>query len=381
MISFVWSAKNPFWAGRGGSENYTAGHIRELMRRGIPTRLITIGHGLDDGREGFPDITFTALDNKEQLSELDDTLIGVTYPVGVPTKRPSYAVLHCPLTTSQGRDDHFDMNAFAMGSTLMAPSRFAAKMWGQTLRLRPSRIPAVYPFAEPCFSRVKRPPHQGKTRILFAGRLTPDKGIYTLLAALHMESMLHMDYELTITKAANNTGAGPIISAMLEANPLVTLIEPAKTPQEMADLMARHDIVLMPSSDIFWKEIFGIVSVEAQHAGCRVVASNAGGIPETDCGGLMLVRPDDPLALANGIVKAANLGPLTEAERLYATSQFTVAQSVDRLLHVIRTTEKRQPALTPPLSLLHKQGSLMRQQLDLALDTISEFGFRVAREK
>src|SRR5688572_31371849 len=97
MISFVWSSKQPFLAGRGGSENYTAGHIRELKRRGIPARIITLGFGEKDGREDFPDIQFKALRFKEELSELDDTLVFVTYPIDLPTKQQSYAILHCPM--------------------------------------------------------------------------------------------------------------------------------------------------------------------------------------------------------------------------------------------------------------------------------------------
>ncbi len=55
--------------------------------------------------------------------------------------------------------------------------------------------------------------------------------------------------------------------------------------------MARHDIVVMPSNSQYWHETFGIVSIEAQHSGCRVVASDDGGLPETDCGGVVLVTP------------------------------------------------------------------------------------------
>lgn len=378
MISFVWLSKDPFWAGRGGSENYTAGQIRELMRRGIPTRLITIGMGADDGREDFPDITFTSLDSVERLSHLDDTLVGVTFPITVPTKHPSYTILHCPPQSSTGQLGHIEGINMAHNidtEHLMAPSKFAAKMWASQLHVRSHKIPAVYPFAENSFASIKRPERTSdKIRILFAGRLMPDKGIFTLLSALHMDSMQQLEYELTITAAASNTDGGPIIRKMLEVHPWVNLVEPRRNPQEMAQLMAQHDIVLMPSSNIFWKEIFGIVSVEGQHAGCRVVASNCGGIPETDCGGLMLVRPDDPLALANGIAKAAALGPLTAAERLYAGSKFTVAASVDQLLSTLRAgNHKRQP-------LLQKQGALMREQLDLAFGSISELGLRLARD-
>jgi glycosyltransferase involved in cell wall biosynthesis len=274
-------------------------------------------------------------------------------------------------------DPLFDLDGI-QNTRVLAPSKFAAKLWGSTLRMRPGRIPAVHPFAEPVFSKVTRPERtSSKIKILFAGRLTPDKGIYTLLAALHMQGMQNLDYELTVTDAAANTCDGQLILPMLQANPLVNVIPARKNPKEMASLVAEHDVVLMPSSNIFWKEIFGIVSVEAQHAGSRVVASNAGGIPETDCGGMVLVKPDDPQALASGIAKAAYLGPLSEAERMYACTKFTVAQSVDKLLAIMRADE--QPTRQPH-PLLQKQGALMREQFDYALTSVSQLGSRLAGE-
>jgi glycosyltransferase involved in cell wall biosynthesis len=98
--------------------------------------------------------------------------------------------------------------------------------------------------------------------------------------------------------------------------------------------MARHDIVVMPSNSQYWHETFGIVSIEAQHAGCRVVASDDGGLPETDCGGVVLVKPDNAETLAWGIIKAAASGPVPPAARQDAGARFTVGQSVDSLLNV-----------------------------------------------
>ncbi len=92
MISFVWSSKYPFVAG-GGSESYTAGHIRELARRGIASRILTIGHGANDGRDCYPDIKFKNLRSKEELSALDDIIVFITYPLNVPTKHKSFAIL------------------------------------------------------------------------------------------------------------------------------------------------------------------------------------------------------------------------------------------------------------------------------------------------
>ena len=84
--------------------------------------------------------------------------------------------------------------------------------------------------------------------------------------------------------AGDDKPQGRIISRLLRAHPGIRLVPAQKTPARMAALMAEHDIVVMPSNSQYWHETFGIVSIEAQHAGCRVVASDDGGLPETDCG-------------------------------------------------------------------------------------------------
>lgn len=350
MISFVWSSAYPFWAGAGGSENYTAGHIRELMRRGIATRVLTLGHGTHDGRDEFPDIAFRTLHSRQQLSLLNDTLVFVTYPLAVRTKRPSHAILHCPPESLGQRDPLFNKRGIK-GKQLIAASRFSALMWERDLGLDIGDIPVVYPFADRAFAAVKRPKHLGrKSRILYCGRLTADKGVYTLLAALHIMDRMGLKFELTATTAGSRTQDGKIIRPLLAAHPMVKLVPAGQDSQAVARLMAQHDIVVMPSTDIFWKELFGMVSVEAQHAGCRVVASDSGGLPETDCGGLMLVEPDNPKALAEGVAKAAKLGALSEAGRRRAVNVFTVEESVDQLLELLaRPASLPSPSFKPNL--------------------------------
>ncbi len=372
MISFVWSSKYPFIAGSGGSENYTAGHIRELQRRGIACRILTLGHGKNDGREDFPDIPFKALVAKEQLEELDDILIFITYPLNIKTKHPSYAILHCPPLSCGQPDLLFDPKGNE-GKRLLAPSKFAAKLWSRTTKRKISSI--VYPFAAKAFSQVKRPIHQKtKTRILFAGRLTPDKGIYTLLASLHMPDMRTMDYELTATTAGNHSDDGQVILKLLKAHPNINIISAQRTSEGMAAVMSAHDIVIMPSTNIFWQESFGIVSVEAQHTGCRVVASDSGGLPETNCGGLILVKPDDPLSLARGIEKAAALGPLTVTERMRAATKFTVETSVNKLLNIIENDLSKSN-----FRLQLKKSSLIGKQLEF-IQTLSQLSPGITRE-
>ncbi len=345
MISFVWEPGLRLPAGTGGSENYTIGHVRELNRRGIRAQVVTIGLGAADGREEFDEIPFRSLATTAEVSELDGTVVFVTEFPAVATKNPAYEILHVPPPL---RDHHRDARITATRDRgLIATSRFAAGLWADFLDVDEATIEVVYPFAEPCFAeQPRRGDDIAATRILYAGRLSPEKGIYTLLAMLHND-LIEKDERLTftVTSAGADKPQGRIIEALLSAHPGIRLVPARKTPAGMAGLMAEHDIVVMPSNGQYWHETFGIVSIEAQHAGCRVVASNDGGLPETDCGGgLTLVTADDSEALALGVRAAIARQPLSASDRRRAGQRFTVEQSVDELLAVFARPRPPTPA-------------------------------------
>jgi glycosyltransferase involved in cell wall biosynthesis len=191
--------------------------------------------------------------------------------------------------------------------------------------------------------------------VLYAGRLSPEKGIYTLLSMLHTD-LIEDDETLrfTVTTAGSDKPQGRIIERMLRTHPRVELTEARTSPDSMAALMAEHDIVVMPSNGQYWHETFGIVSIEAQHAGARVVASDDGGLPETQCGALHLVEPDNSEMLALGIIDALSRGPVSAADREAAARCFTVSQSVDALLDVVRN-----PQPITPFRLVHELEELL----------------------
>src|SRR3984957_7227973 len=186
LISFIWSPGNPLPAGTGGSENYTVGQVRELTRRGIAAQVVTVGLGTSDGRDDFADVPFLALPTLAAVSELDSTVVFVNEPHTVPTMHPAFVILHNPPPIRERE------RAFAVEGTkelaLIATSRYAAALWSAYLDVDIATISVVYPFAEPSFAAQPRPGRaDGKTRILFAGRLSPEKGIYTLLETLHID--------------------------------------------------------------------------------------------------------------------------------------------------------------------------------------------------
>jgi glycosyltransferase involved in cell wall biosynthesis len=334
-IHFVWEFGIPLLAGTGGSENYTIGHIRELNRRGVRAEVVTVGVVGPDGRADFHDVPFRALGRVSEVSLLDGIVVFVTEFPAVTTRRPSFQMLHVP-PPAQGQD-RARVAVRTRGRTLIATSHFAARIWSTFLGVPETEVHVVYPFAEACFSSTERLPTINRNaRVLFAGRLSPEKGVFTLLSMLHLpQTNPGVPLRVTATTSGSDKPHGAVIKTLLEIHPSIQLLEACKTPQAMAALMTRHDVVVMPSNSQYWHETFGIVSIEAQHSGCRVVASNDGGLPETDCGAIIFVRPDDASALAGGIDLAWRLGPLSIQDRADAARRFTVGQSTTDLLALL----------------------------------------------
>ncbi len=271
------------------------------------------------------------------------TVVFVNDIARVPTLNRAFQILHNPPPLRE------KWRALAIdsvrGRVLIATSRYAARLWSDFLDVAVADVHVVYPFAEPPFAAQKR--HErptGRTRILYAGRLSPEKGIYTLLAMLHIDLIADdPTVSVTVTSAGSDKPQGRVIEQLVHAHPDIDVVPARRTPSAMAALMAEHDVVVMPSNGQYWHETFGIVSIEAQHAGCRVVASNDGGLPETDCGAVTLVDADNAEALAWGVRTAIAEGPLSVEERRIAGSRFTVAHSVDGLLDVLSRYGHRPP--------------------------------------
>lgn len=330
MISFVWPPGEPMLGGTGGSETYTAGHVRELRRRGIDAQVITVGHGTKDGRQDFRDIPFVSFKTAEEISDVSGMVVFVNKAYPVPTKQPAAIILHCSIPRLA---DKAIFQKHIEGKTVIATSVYSGQQWALYLGVPYSRITIVLPFADPIFGNVVRPKQPRRTRILFAGRLHPDKGIYTILEMMHQKDLQHDDYQMNIVVAGQHVPIGREIARMLRNYPYAKLIPAQKSVKAMAALLASADILLMPS---VFAEPFGMLSVEAQHAGCRVVASNVGGLPETNCGLLTLVDSRSPLALLTGIKQAVALGTPTTRERQKAIENFTLVDSVAVLLKTLR---------------------------------------------
>lgn len=329
MISFVWPSREAMLAGTGGSETFTAGHVRELMRRGIDVQVVIVGPAIKISKKNFPDIPFLGLANKQGISDLPGTVVFINQAYDVETKHKSAIILHCVVPS---KVEQAERKRDVAGKVIIATSIYNAQQWALYLGIPSSTINVVMPFADPIYGNVHRPQPTKKLRVLYAGRLHPEKGIYTVLEMMHLYEMGILDATMSIVMAGQHVDEGKVIAKMLRGYKHAKLLDPLKTVSSMAELLARTDVLLMPS---VFAEPFGMLSVEAQHTGCRVIASSLGGLPETNCGLLTLVEQRNPQALITAIKEATVLGLSTKKEREYAIDKFTLAKSVDSLLKFI----------------------------------------------
>jgi D-inositol-3-phosphate glycosyltransferase len=329
MISFIWPSREAMLAGTGGSETFTAGHVRELIRRGIDVQVVIVGPAITQSRQNFPDIPFVGLTDEGQISDLPGIVIFINQAYDVPTRHKAAIILHCAVPS---KVEQHERKKDAEGKIIFATSVYNAQQWALYLEIPSSTINVVMPFADPIYGNVRRSNPGRKVRVLYAGRLHPEKGIYTILEMMHQYEMKILDVNMSIVMAGQHVEEGRTIARMLKGYTYAKLLDPRKTVASMAELLAKTDILLMPS---VFAEPFGMLSVEAQHCGCRVIASSLGGLPETNCGLLTLVEERNPQALITAIREAIALGLSTKKERKLAINKFTLGKSVDSLLKYI----------------------------------------------
>ena len=136
---------------------------------------------------------------------------------------------------------------------------------------------------------------------VFAGRLSPEKGVWPLLAAWR-----HLTLPLLVV------GDGPDRDALQASAPKSVAFRGALAPDEMPALLARARALIVPS---LWYEGAPRILLEAYAAGVPVLASRIGALPELVEHGAsgLLFPPNDVEALAAGVTRLADDG---ESERL-----------------------------------------------------------------
>jgi glycosyltransferase involved in cell wall biosynthesis len=204
--------------------------------------------------------------------------------------------------------------------------------WGTWVRATFAHVSvACVPNAVPL---VRAEASRSFERIAFVGRLTRDKGAFDLLEAV----ALLRDWRPAVR--VELAGEGDVDALARYAHALGigdrVLIRGWCAPAERGQLLARSGLFVLPSH----AEGLPMSLLEAMAAGCAVVASRVGGIPDVVRDGTngLLVRAGDPTALAAALVRLLANRPL--ASRLARAGRDTVARrhspavAVDRIGHI-----------------------------------------------
>jgi glycosyltransferase involved in cell wall biosynthesis len=148
------------------------------------------------------------------------------------------------------------------------------------------------------------PARNGRPYLLFVGALQPRKDPVVAIEALALA-----DPDLALVLVGPDKGAAAEARRSVARLGLTGRVEFAGhvEKQELAALYRGAEALVFPSR----YEGFGLPVLEAMASGTPVVATSAGAIPEVAGDAAVLVRPGDPVALADGIERA-----LAERDRL-----------------------------------------------------------------
>jgi glycogen(starch) synthase len=195
----------------------------------------------------------------------------------------------CMRTNGQkGWEDHVKLALFSARCRNVAISKAVADRLPMKSTIIGEPFDPAEFLASPGASREKD--------IVFLGRLVRDKGCDLLLRAL---AILR---EEGVRPSLSVIGDGPEMATLRQLAAELVLSDQVTFRGTISvgrgEEIARHKILVVPSR---WEEPFGIVALEGISAGCAVLASQSGGLPEAvgSCG--KLFPNGDVVALASGL--------------------------------------------------------------------------------
>ncbi len=168
---------------------------------------------------------------------------------------------------------------------------------------------------------------------LFVGRLSPEKGLETLLAA---------GEKLGDRIGLKIIGDGPLAPTVEQAATRIPGVQSMgrQSQNQLQTLMKNAQVLIFPS---LWYETFGLVVIEAYAAGVPVIASNLGTMSlliDPDSTGL-LFRAGDPQDLQERIEwilsHPQEVKKMRQEARREFESKYTATQNYQQLMEIYET--------------------------------------------
>lgn len=187
-----------------------------------------------------------------------------------------------------------------------------------------------------------------RRRIVYVGRLSPEKGVHILLGAyervLRHEGL--SDVELLIAGEGERAYAGQLVAQAQRVSQHVKFVGTLDA-EAVRRLLSGALLSVVPS---LWYENLPNAMLESLAAGTPVAASNLGSMAEmlqgSDAG--FLFRPGDPGELADGLAsvlsQADTLKRMSRSARILAESRYSPQAHLSGLLRVLRGAQGRSTA-------------------------------------
>jgi glycosyltransferase involved in cell wall biosynthesis len=208
---------------------------------------------------------------------------------------------------------------------------------------------------------AKRGDNGSQQRIIFVGRVAPEKGVHILIEAfakvvaahpnLHLDiigpdEIIPLDQQVTICDDPEVRRLAPFyapgayrahLNKLVESHGLanrVSFLGAVAHSDGLVDLYRRADVAVIPS---IWDEPFGIPVVEAMATGAVPIVTRVGAFPEMveDGESGLIINRNDPDALAvaiRGLIENDRIRrDLSRAARRRATEHFGWDAQVDQL--------------------------------------------------
>ncbi len=183
-----------------------------------------------------------------------------------------------------------------------------------------------------------QPRYEAGEYVLFVGRLSFEKGLWTLLAAAAELP------DLAFRIVGSGPEEGALRQAVAERGLANVTLDGRRTPEELREIYRGALCVVMPSE---WPENAPMVIYEAFASGKPVVGTELGGIPELVRDGEdgLVIPAADAAALARALRRLAaaprQVAEMGERARAKAERSYDLPQHVDRLLAVYQTARSR----------------------------------------
>ncbi len=234
-------------------------------------------------------------------------------------------------------------DAIMMADAVVVSSHYMARICIEN-GIDPNRVAIIPP---PWRAGSAASPHLAlpkERRVLFSGRLVPNKGLGSLINAV---SNIPAERRPQIDVAGTPTREVPRLVALARRKNVTLNVLGWLDGAQMSEAIDRARVIAVPSLS---PEPFGLTGIEAFVRGRPVVAYASGGINEWIGRGGIIVPPGDEIKLAAAIddVLEDSRWPLFARLAHRQAANYTVAKHVSRLLEVCGVSGVRDNELTLP---------------------------------